>query len=71
MMERAVTEPRHLDIEVPFVGGGRAILRIPRHMTEQDYDLLTKMLRFFFDAMKPAFVQPEGDKPLTRGLAES
>ena len=42
------------DLEMPLVSGGRAILRLPVPMSEEDYDLVCKVLFETLESVKVA-----------------
>lgn len=58
-----VSQPDFLDLPIPLVSGGRAVLRVPIPLTGQDYDLLRSMLEAQLGGMKPAIVR-EAPAPL-------
>lgn len=45
-----------IDIPIPLVSGGQAVLRVPRSMTEADFGLLTSLLDSMLKGMKAALV---------------
>jgi len=47
-----------VDIPIPIVSGGQAILRIPRTMTEADYSAFTSVLNGLLSGLKTALVRP-------------
>lgn len=47
-----------LDLPIPLVTGGQAILRLPRFMSETDFAMLTNMIGSMLKGMKAALVVP-------------
>lgn len=43
-----------IDLTIPLIQQGAAIIRVPRHLTEENFALLTLLLT----SMKPAIVAP-------------
>lgn len=57
-----------LDLPIPLIGGGRAILRTPIPLSKENYTLLTTMLRTTLEGMRKAIVSEnvrpgEGEEP--------
>jgi hypothetical protein len=51
------------DLTLALMGGVQATLRIPRHMSEANYMLLTSLIEANLKAMKPALITPPTDPP--------
>ena len=63
-------DARPLDIPIPLVSGGRATLRIPVPLSEEDYEILTSLLDVNLKGMKRAIVreEPSGMPPTLPGV---
>lgn len=61
-------EEEPLEIPIPLMSGSRAVLRIPVPMTEEDFELLRRLIDINLDTMKRAIVIQEEPvrKPVLR-----
>jgi hypothetical protein len=55
-----------IDLPLPMLAGGQAILRLPRHMTEAEHAMLKTLIGTLLDSMKGALVPPPAEAPRER-----